>query len=59
MDVLTTSNVEGTLRLKEKAKETSKKNWDKMNRTTCGFIRSCLTQHIKYHVLYETSATKM
>jgi len=30
-----------------------------MNRTTCGLIRSCLTQDIKYHVLYETFAMKM
>ena len=30
-----------------------------MNRTTCGLIRSYLTQDIKYHVLYETSAMKM
>jgi len=27
-----------------------------MNQTTCGLIRSCLTQDIKYHVLHETSA---
>ena len=50
MDVLTTSNLEDTLRMKEKQKETSEKNWDKMNRTTCSLIRSCLTQGIKYHV---------
>ena len=30
-----------------------------MNRTGCGLIRSYLTQDIKYHVLYETSAMKM
>jgi len=30
-----------------------------MNRTACGLIRSYLTQDIKYHVLYETSAMKM
>jgi len=30
-----------------------------MNRTACSLIRSCLTQDIKYHVLYETSAMKM
>ena len=58
-DTLTTSNLEDTLRLKEKPEETSEKDWDKMNRMVCGLIRSCLTQDIKYHVLYETSAKKM
>ena len=37
----------------------SEKDWDKMDRTACGVIRSCLTQDIKYHVLYETSARKI
>ena len=54
MDSLTVSNLEDSLHLEEKLEETSKKDWDKMNRTTYG-IRSCLTQDIKYHVLYETS----
>ena len=43
MDGLTTSNLEDTLRLKEKLEETSEKDWDKMNMTACGFIRFCLT----------------
>jgi len=30
-----------------------------MNRTTCGLIRSYLTQDIKYHVLYETSTRQL
>ena len=30
-----------------------------MNRTICGLIRSYLTQDIKYHVIYKTSAMKM
>jgi len=59
MDALTPSNLENTLRLKEKPDEISEKDWNKMNRTACGLIRSCLTQDIKYHVLYETSAMKM
>ena len=59
MDALTASNFENTLQLKEKPKETSEKDWDKMNRTTCSLIRSCLTKDIKYYVLYETSAVKM
>jgi len=59
MDALMVSNLEDTLRLKEKPKETSEKDWEKMNRTACDLIRSCLTQDIKYHVLYETSAMKI
>ena len=38
MNTLTTSNLENTLQLKEKLKEASEKNWDKMNRTACGLI---------------------
>jgi len=30
-----------------------------MNRMTCGLIRSCLTQDIKYHVPHETSARQL
>ena len=37
----------------------TEKDWDKMNRMVCGIIRSCLTQDIKYHVLYETFARKI
>jgi len=59
MDALTASNLEDTLRLKEKLEETSENNCDKMNRTACGLIRSCLIQDIKYHVPYETSAMKI
>ena len=43
MEVLTTSNLKDTLRLEEKPKETSEKDWDKMNRTACGLVRTCLT----------------
>ena len=59
MDALTISNLEDTLRLEKKPEATSEQDWDKLNRTACGLIRSCLTQNIKYHVLYETSAMKM
>ena len=31
MDALTASNLEDALRLEEKSKETSEKDWDKMN----------------------------
>ena len=59
MDALTTSNFEDSPRLEEKLEETSEKDWDKMNRMTCDIIKSCLTQNIKYHVFYETSARKI
>ena len=50
MDALTTSNLEDSLRMKEKPEETNEKDWDKMNRTVCDVIISYLTQDIKYHV---------
>jgi len=56
MDALTALNLEYTLRLEKKRDSISKKDWDKMNLTTCGVIRSCLIQDIKYHILHETSA---
>jgi len=59
MDALTASNLEDALHLEEKPEETSKKDWDKMNRIACGVISSCLTQDIKYHVIYETSARQI
>jgi len=58
IDVLTTSNLENTLCLKEKPEETSENDRDKMNRMMCDLIRSCLTHDIKYHVLYETYVRK-
>ena len=59
MDALTALNLKDTLRLEKKRDSTSKEYWDKMNRTACGLIRSCLTQDIKYHVLHETSARQL
>ena len=59
MDALTTSNLEDALCLKEKPKETSKKDWDKINQKVCNDISSCLTENIKHHVMYETSARKI
>ena len=53
------SNLKDSLRLEEKSEETSEKDWDKMNRTACGIIKSCLTQDIKYHVLYKTYTGKI
>ena len=58
-DALTTSNLEDTLRLEKKRASTTEEDWDKMNRTTCGLISSCLTQDIKYHVLHETSVRQL
>ena len=59
MDALTASNLEDTLRLEKKRTLTAKEDWDKMNRTACGLIRTCLTQDIKYHVLHETSTKQL
>ena len=59
VDALATSNLEDTLQLEKKRDVTSKEDWNKMNRTACGLIRSCLTQDIKYHVLYETSTRQL
>ena len=52
MDTLMVSNL-------EEPEDISEKDWEKMNRMACGVIRSYLTQDIKYHVLYETSARKI
>jgi len=59
MDALTLSNLEDALLLENKPKEISEKEWDRMNRTACRVIRSCLTEHLKYHVMNETSARKI
>jgi len=52
MDALMTSNLKDTLRLEKKPKAISEKNWDKMNRTACGLIRSCLTSSIMCYMKY-------
>jgi len=59
IDVLTESNLEDTLRLEKKRASTMEKDWDKINRSACDLIRSCLTQDIKYQVLHETSARQL
>ena len=59
MDALTASNLKDNLRLEKKRETTSEEDWDKMNRTTYGLIRSCLTQDIKYHVLHEISVRQL
>ena len=43
MDVPTTLNLDDTLRLEKKCDSTFEEEWDKMNRTICDLIRSCLT----------------
>ena len=59
MNALTISNLEDTLRLEKKRVSTIEEDWDKMNQTTCGLIRSCLIQDIKYYVLHKTSARQL
>ena len=59
MNALTSSNLEDTLHLEKKLNATSEQDWDKMNRTTCDLIRSCLTQDIKYHVLCKAAVGEL
>ena len=49
------SNLEDTLQLEKHRDSTSEEDWDKMNRTACGLIRS----YIKYHVLHETYSRQL
>ena len=56
MEALTASNLKDALRLEKKRASSTEEDWDKMNRSACGLIRSRLTQDIKYHVLHEPSA---
>jgi len=44
---------------RKKPEATSEEDWDKMNQTACGLIRSYVTQDIKYHVLLETSTRQL
>ena len=55
MDALTASKSKDALQFDKKPEEISKKDQDKMNRTTCDIIRSYLTQDMKYYVINETS----
>ena len=59
MDALTASNPEDTLRLEKKRASTTEEDWEKMNRSACGLIRSYLTQDIKHQVLHETSTRQL
>ena len=59
MDTLTASNLEDNLRLEKKRASTTEEDWDKINRSACSLIRSCLIQDIKYQVLHETSARQL
>ena len=40
--------------MEKKHDSTSEEEWNNINRTACGLIRSCMTQDIKYHVLHKT-----
>jgi len=59
MDALTKSKLKDTLQLEKKPEATLEENWYKMNQTVHNFIRSYLTQDIKYHVLHEISARQL
>jgi len=59
MDALTISDLEYSLLYDKKLGEISKKDWDKMNQTTCDAVRSCLTQDLKYHVMIEIFSRKI
>ena len=59
IDTLNAQNLKDTLLLQEKPAETSEKDWNKMNWMTCGAIRFCLIQDIKYHVMNETFSKKI
>ena len=54
MNVFNVQNLEDALFLQEKLAKNLEKNWNKMDQshqTTCGILRSCLIQDIKYHVM--------
>jgi len=51
MMALMASNLKDALHLEENSEETSEKDQDRMNKTTCGVTRSCLIQDIKYNVM--------
>jgi len=60
MDALTSSNLKDTLRLKEKREETSEKDWDKINKMTCGFDKILFdTRHQVSCVVCLTSTLKI
>jgi len=56
MGVLGAQNLEGTLELQEKIVDILEKDWKKLNKTSRGIIRYCLTHDLKYHVMNEISA---
>ena len=58
MDALTASNLKDSTS-RRKIGGDIREGWAKMNRTTCGVIRSFLIQDIKYHMMTETSTRKM
>ena len=59
MDALNALNLEDTLLLEKRRCKITDEEWEKMNRSACGLIRSCLTQDIKYLVLHETSTRQL
>ena len=59
MDALTTLNLEDSLLYDKKLKEISEKDGNKMNRTTCGIIRSSLIQDLKYQMMTKIFTMKI
>ena len=59
LDALNAQNLEDALKLQERPAEMEEKIWKKMNRTTCGVIRSCLSQDLKYDVMNKASVKKI
>ena len=45
-DALTTTNLEDVFLFDKKPEKISEKDWDEMNQTVCGVIRSYLTQEV-------------
>ena len=58
-DALNAQNLEETIMVHERSPKYDEAIWEKMNRNTCGVIRSCLEQELKYDVIGVTSAMKM
>jgi len=59
IDVLTASKLKDDLLLENKPKEISEKDWEKMNWTTCGVIRSFFIEDLNYHMMIKTSGRKI
>ncbi|KAG5563553.1 hypothetical protein RHGRI_006103 [Rhododendron griersonianum] len=54
MDVLIQQELDYTL--EDKPEDLDARDWDRINRQACGFIRMCLDKDQKYFVMRETNA---